>query len=183
MVYCRFGKQYIINLERQMNSLLNSGQQVATSVKTATYLINIKKLIKDHNIESDNVVQMRTNANISKQSEAPPLPFYYPDGETDNTLVFESRFESGNLLASMKVSDNEYDMFLQNDINTNGHTQWYFFRVSNTKRGLKVKFNFNNLSKSDSLYNEGMRILAFSVKSKKDKNLGWHRIGSDISYF
>lgn len=47
---------------------------------------------------------------------------------------------------------------------------------------MKVKFNFNNLSKSDSLYNEGMRILAFSAKLKKDKNLGWHRIGSDISY-
>lgn len=66
LVYCRFGKQYLQNLERQMNSLLNSTQQVSTSAKTATYLINIKKLIKDHNIESDNVVQMRTNANISK---------------------------------------------------------------------------------------------------------------------
>ena len=32
----------------------------------------------------------------------------------------------------MKVSDNEYDMVLQNDINTNGHTQWFFFRVGNT---------------------------------------------------
>ena len=78
---------------------------------------------------------MRTNANITKQNEAPPLPFYYPEGDQDLTLVFESRFESGNLLASMKVSDSEYDMFLQNDINTNGHTQWYFFRVSNTRKG------------------------------------------------
>jgi hypothetical protein len=97
--------------------------------------------------------------------------------------VFESRFESGNLLASIKVSDNEYEMFLQNDINTNGHTQWYFFRVSNTRSHNKVKFNINNLSKSDSLYNDGMRILAFSVRAKKEKNLGWHRIGTDISYY
>lgn len=63
-----------------MNSLLNSTTQVTTSAKTATYLINIKKLIKDHNIESDNVVQMRTNANI-KNNDMPPLPYYYPDGE------------------------------------------------------------------------------------------------------
>jgi hypothetical protein len=48
---------------------------------------------------------------------------------------------------------------------------------------MKVKFNINNLSKSDSLYNEGMRILAFSVKQKRDTNLGWHRVGSEISYF
>ena len=81
--------------------------------------------------------------NVSKTTNdgPPPLPYYYPDGDNDLTLVFESRFESGNLLASMKVSDNEYDMFLQNDIKTNGHTQWYFFRVSNTKAGNKVKFN------------------------------------------
>jgi len=126
---------------------------------------------------------MRTNTNVSKQNDAPPLPFYYPDGDNDQTLVFESRFESGNLLASIKISDNEYDMFLQNDINTNGHTQWYFFRVSNTRRHAKVKFNILNLSKSDSLYNDGMKILAFSVRAKKEKNLGWHRVGSDISYF
>lgn len=28
-----------------------------------------------------------------------------------------------------------------------------------------------------------MRILAFSVRAKKEKNLGWHRVGTDISYF
>lgn len=33
---------------------------------------------------------------------------------------------------------------------------------------MKVKFNMVNLSKSDSLYNEGMKILAFSVNAKKD---------------
>ncbi len=55
MVYCRFGKQFIVNLERQMTSVLTNGQ-VAISAKTATYLINVKKLIKDHNIDSDNVV-------------------------------------------------------------------------------------------------------------------------------
>jgi hypothetical protein len=38
------------------------------------------------------------------------------------TLIFESRFESGNLLAAIKISDREYDLILQNDINTNGHT-------------------------------------------------------------
>ena len=73
-------------------------------------------------------------------------------------------------------------MFLQNDINTNGHTQWYFYRVTNTRKGAKVKFNMNNLSKSDSLYNDGMRVLTFSAKTKKEKNLGWHRVGTDISY-
>ena len=51
-----------------------------------------------------------------------PSQYYKPTGPDDNTLIFESRFESGNLLAAIKVSDNEYDLVLQNDINTNGHT-------------------------------------------------------------
>ena len=65
---------------------------------------------------------MRTNAGISKTNDDPPRPFYFPDSDQDKTLIFESRFESGNLLAAVKLSDNEYELFLQNDINTNGHT-------------------------------------------------------------
>lgn len=137
-----------------MSSILNgTSTQVSTSVKTATYLINIKKLIKDHNIDSDNICKLRTKSNVTKNSEGPPVNYYTPENEQDQTLIFESRFESGNLLAAIKVSDNEYDLILQNDINTNGHTQWYFFRVANTTAKLKVKFNMLNLAKPDSLYN------------------------------
>ena len=45
----------------------------------------------------------------------------------DKTLLFESRFESGNLYLAQKVNDGEYNCLMQNDINTNGHTQWFFF--------------------------------------------------------
>ena len=62
----------------------------------------------------------------------------------------------------MQISQDEYDLVLQNDINTNGHTQWYFFRVANTRKGHKVRFNILNLSKPDSLYNYGMRVLSYS---------------------
>ena len=123
----------------------------------ATYLINIKKLIKDHNIESESkdFSKLRTTKpqNMKKKVDLPPNQYYVPEGPQDKTLVFESRFETGNLLAAMKVSDNEYDLVLQNDINTNGHTQWFFFRVGNTRRNLSVKFNILNLAKPDSLYN------------------------------
>ena len=50
------------------------------------------------------------------------LPYYNVTSIEDTTLVFESRFESGNLLAAMKYTEQEYDLILQNDINTNGHT-------------------------------------------------------------
>jgi cytosolic carboxypeptidase protein 2/3 len=50
------------------------------------------------------------------------LPFYIPNDENDKTLVFESRFESGNLAMAFRLSDQEYNLVLQNDINTKGHT-------------------------------------------------------------
>lgn len=42
----------------------------------------------------------------------PPQQFYRLQGPEDKTLVFESRFESGNLLSAIKVSDKEYDLIL-----------------------------------------------------------------------
>jgi len=83
----------------------------------------------------------------------------------------------------VKISDNEYDLVLQNDINTNGHTQWFFFRASNTFKGMKVKFNLVNLAKPDSLYNYGMKILNFSNRIKHEDGIGWHRVGEGIDYF
>ena len=120
---------------------------------------------------------------MGKTQQATPQQYYKPTGPEDKTLIFESRFESGNLLAAIKISDNEYDLILQNDINTNGNTQWYFFRVSNTFAGQKVKFNMLNLAKPDSLYNYGMKILCFSNKIKADDGVGWHRVGENINYY
>lgn len=40
-------------------------------------------------------------------------PYYkLKEGAPDNTLIFESRFESGNLRKAVKVDEYEYDLFL-----------------------------------------------------------------------
>ena len=111
--------------------------------------------------------------NAGNSMAHPPEQYYTPENSSDKTLVFESRFESGNLNLAVKVSDSEYNLILQNDINTNGHTQWFFFRVGNTRKGQKVKFNMLNLAKSDSLYNYGMKVLCFSEKEKKESDREW----------
>ena len=54
-----------------------------------------------------------------------PIPYYTPINSLDNTLIFESRFESGNLLMAAKISDKEYKLLLQNDSLTNGSTQCF----------------------------------------------------------
>ena len=111
------------------------------------------------------------------------LPYYVPEGPADKTLVFESRFESGNLNLAIKMAEDEYNLLLQNDINTNGHTQWFFFRVSNTFKGHTVKFNMLNLAKPDSLYNHGMKVLCFSEHKNINDYTDWYRDGTNITYY
>lgn len=53
-------------------------------------------------------------------------PYYTPLSEKDQTLVFESRFESGNLEYAIKLSNSHYQLVLQNDTLTKGNTQCTF---------------------------------------------------------
>lgn len=50
----------------------------------------------------------------------PLAPYYDLSSEDDTTLVFESRFESGNLRRAIQVYPHEYDLILRPDINTRG---------------------------------------------------------------
>jgi hypothetical protein len=56
----------------------------------------------------------------------------------------------------------EYDLVLQPDLNTRGHTQWFFFALTNAPAGVPLTFNLINLLKEDSLYNAGLLPLVHS---------------------
>ena len=56
----------------------------------------------------------------------------------DNTLIFESRFESGNLLCDFKTEEeNNYQLYLQNDTNTTRYIQWFFLDCQILKKEIK----------------------------------------------
>lgn len=50
--------------------------------------------------------------------------------------------------------DSEFDLVLRPDVNTRGHTQWFYFRISNVRAGARYKLNIINMTKPDSLYNQ-----------------------------
>lgn len=110
-------------------------------------------------------------------------PFYQIQSEDDYTCVFESRFESGNLRRAIQVYEFEYDLILKPDYNTRGHTQWYYFRISNIRTNKNYRFNIINLMKPDSLYNHGMRPLMYSEAEAKKYGKGWQRHGNDVCYY
>ncbi|XP_062568587.1 uncharacterized protein LOC134230763 isoform X2 [Saccostrea cucullata] len=117
----------------------------------------------------------------SERSSRDHSPQPVPEGCCPN-LVFESRFESGNLRQARRVGQCEYELVLKTDLYTNRHTQWYYFRVQNAVPGVVYKFRIVNLLKRDSLYNYGMRPLLYSENDAKNKSIGWIRAGHHISY-
>ncbi|KAM8818089.1 cytosolic carboxypeptidase 3 [Rhynchonycteris naso] len=106
-----------------------------------------------------------------------------PVDNCDNTLMFEARFESGNLQKVVKVAEYEYQLTLRPDLFTNKHTQWYYFQVTNTQAGIVYRFTIINFTKPASLYSRGMRPLFYSETEAKAHNTGWQRIGDQIKYY
>ena len=45
-------------------------------------------------------------------------PYYVKESDNDPTLIFESRFESGNLRRVLSVGDNSYNLILKYDYGT-----------------------------------------------------------------
>lgn len=61
-----------------------------------------------------------------------------PNGDD---LIFESRFESGNLAKAIKVTPVYYELYLRADLYTNKHTQWFYFRVINTRKSITYRYS------------------------------------------
>ncbi|XP_017783934.1 PREDICTED: cytosolic carboxypeptidase 2-like [Nicrophorus vespilloides] len=101
----------------------------------------------------------------------------------EDSLQFESRFESGNLAKVIKITANYYELYLRSDLYTNRHMQWFYFRTTNMKKNVLYRFSIVNLSKEDSLYAEGMRPLLYSEKDAQLHSIGWRRCGDNITYF
>ncbi|NXX16842.1 CBPC2 carboxypeptidase, partial [Podargus strigoides] len=104
-------------------------------------------------------------------------------GPEDTTLLFESRFESGNLQKAVRVGPYEYVLMLRPDLYTAKHTQWFYFRVQNTRREPLYRFTIANMAKPKSLYSEGLRPLLYSQRDAQSRGIGWRRVGTDVRYY
>lgn len=139
---------------------------------------------KDQKINSENIVNLKKKADVPRSTKNKVVrPYYTLTDDNDKTLIFESRFESGNLLAAFKISENQYQLVVQNDTNTNGYSQWFFFRVTGGKKGQIVYFNIINLMKEYSLFNKGMKLSIYSEKKTEIEKKGWHKGGTNIDYY
>lgn len=101
--------------------------------------------------------------------EAPPAPASFPERKFDTpSLTFESRFECGNLHKVIRIDESEYDLMTSPDINSLGHTQWFFFKVGGMVKGQKYKFNFLNFEKNGTSFSKGMKPVMYSRKLSEE---------------
>mmetsp|Transcript_86716 Transcript_86716/g.260334 ORF Transcript_86716/g.260334 Transcript_86716/m.260334 type:complete len:496 (-) Transcript_86716:75-1562(-) len=82
-----------------------------------------------------------------------------------------------------QVSPTEYDLVLNCDVNTRGHTQWFYFGIARAVRGHVYKFNVVNCVKPDSLFNCGMQPLVYSSVAAETHGVGWRRQGFNVCYY
>jgi len=112
----------------------------------------------------------------------------------DDSLIFDSHFESANLHSSYRVvfesseltplsspvaqTLQSYDLYMSFDLNSSGsNLQWFYFKVSNLKAGQVIKFNIKNYRKPNSLFRSGMRPLVYSETEKT-----WSRNVYNVTY-
>ena len=161
--------------ENNTDSIINDNkpyiEDVSVNNNTLKDVNNNNKFIKTSNFQNSSNKYFRPKT-VNNELK----PYYTLKNKNDKTLIFESRFESGNLLAAFRTEDEDsYQLYLQNDTNTTGYIQWFFFRVSNTKKGRKVNFNIINMLRKTCIYNHGLKIMTYSTTAAAKENLGWHR--------
>lgn len=157
-----------------------------------TYLQNIEMHEQDCRLHVPLVFRKQNGAHInekpSKYFKQVPRMMIERDRENKvwdtTTLLFESRFESGNLGRAYQVSEFVYDLELRADFGSiHPHmTQWFYFRIKNVRANTEYTFNIVNLCKPDSSYNQGMKPLVYSEKARAQQGKGWYRDGHEIRY-
>uniref|UniRef100_A0A8R1V5M9 Peptidase M14 domain-containing protein n=1 Tax=Pristionchus pacificus TaxID=54126 RepID=A0A8R1V5M9_PRIPA len=99
-------------------------------------------------------------------------------------LLFESRFESGNLRAAIQTDKTHYELILQPEANqARDHFQWFYFEISNCDANVEYTFEIVNCLKTSSMFVHGMQPVAFSVGEAAAGRPGWVRVGHSICYY
>lgn len=100
--------------------------------------IAVKCPLVELNTNTDN--NLDTQFSRSSVGGAKYLMTVHPTSPDSCDLVFESRFESGNLAKAVKITPVYYELYLRTDMYTNRHSQWFYFRVTNTRKGIPYRY-------------------------------------------
>ena len=135
---------------------------------------NLQLVYYTQNIEDkDNI-----NTNINNNSKINDI---IDPTISNNSLNFNN---SVNINTNNTLEETEkYELFLHNDTNTSGYTQWFFFRVSNVKKDKTLNLNIMNFLRKTTKYSNGVKIWVYSQKNFEKNNIGWHHTTEEVKYY
>jgi hypothetical protein len=149
------------------------------------FLLNIMQsdLSNIENFLDENNGNFIENSNINKNNNINYKLNYInePKNENEAKIIFDSKFESGNLRMAIKLNseiDNEYDLIMRKDYNSEKNYSWFFFSIESDKEA-NIKFNILNFIKKKIMFDEKYK-LRILVYNKNDK---WTRNTYGIQYY
>lgn len=119
---------------------------------------------------------------------------YERSSSPSDTLIFDSRFEGGNLLRAERIVRDEgitkrssilrqeYELLIHPDIHNSAYRQWFYFQVENGQPGVYYTFTIVNLAKSGALFGLGLQPVVYSEHQAKLHERGWHHAGTHVQY-
>ena len=104
---------------------------------------NLQLVYYTQNIEDKDNINTNINNNSKINDIIDPII-------SNNSLNFNN---SVNINTNNTLEETEkYELFLHNDTNTSGYTQWFFFRVSNVKKDKTLNLNIMNFLRKKNKY-------------------------------
>ena len=142
------------------------------NLQLAFYTQNLED--KDNLNNNYNNIIMNNNLNMNDTLEV---------GISSNSLNFNNSINIINLNNNNSDEIEKFELFLHNDTNTSGYTQWFFFRVSNVKKGKTLNLNIMNFLRKTTKYSNGIKIWVYSRKNFEKNNIGWHHTSEEVKYY
>ncbi|OQR99295.1 metalloprotease family M14B [Achlya hypogyna] len=152
-------------------------------------------LIQDNDEDNDDGDEGAGDDALAMSVSTTVYSYYEPalvHSEGSSTLVFDSVFESGNLLRADRVrypndptrdeAYHEYELYVHPDINNSAYRQWFYFQVTNMAPDVEYRFALVNLAKSGALYQTGLQPVVYSEAAARDRGEGWVHGGFKVSY-
>ena len=136
------------------------------------------KILQSDTSNIENFIDENNGIFLDKKNETPPhinfkkLNFIpEPKNEKEAKIIFDSKFESGNLRMAIKLNSeigNEYDLIIRKDYNYEKNYSWFFFEL-----------NLLNFTKKKIMFDEKEKIRIL-VYNKNDK---WTRNTYNVQYY
>ena len=195
-----------LNKEMQINNYINNSKMINRLI----YCKNPKD--KDGHVTIENIINLNEISKNERKKEKIKLNLEKNDNKLNDIeklnnlglfpsdiINFESNFECGNLQLAYLINSNKenkeksffnnnnndidhYQLFLQNDTNTTGYSQWFFFRIKNGKKNQKINLSIMNFQRKTTKYSNGIKIWYYSKMKNVEKKISWHHTNENVEY-